>query len=316
MKSVKRYERGYSSAMSDALKSEFRQKFQRRSMGLGIFLTLSVQMSIYASLYVAYEAIGGRDWASVLILCGCLLFVARQMRYLENVVHFGSHNNLSSGRWNDLFVNWAAAYAVMQEIDGYRLFHRTHHAYFGADADPCRKRFSQFDQYQRGFKGPFELAGFIARNFPQYAFAYYREIGSSPRTLLLFGVWHAFVLTSLSLLISPMFCLFASGLLLGVFFVILPAVRFVAEVSEHDYVSDDSEYGCTFNNLSMLDKLLFHPGGDAYHVVHHLYPTVPWWAQAQAHRFLFENDFNYRIALHRTDFLQPVAPRLATEEAA
>ncbi|MGG1952766.1 fatty acid desaturase [Ralstonia solanacearum] len=46
------------------------------------------------------------------------------------------------------------------------------------------------------------------------------------------------------------------------------------------------EAHATFNNCSFLDKLIFHPAGDAYHLLHHLYPAIPWWRQGRRHRYL------------------------------
>ena len=58
----------------------------------------------------------------------------------------------------------------------------------------------------------------------------------------------------------------------------------------------------TFNNLSWLDLVLVHPAGDAWHALHHLFPTVSWWNQGAAHDYLMVHDSAYREGLHRLCF--------------
>ncbi len=86
-------------------------------------------------------------------------------------------------------------------------------------------------------------------------------------------------------------------------FFILPIVRSIAEVSEHDYDRHDTVIGTTYNNIGFWDHILFHPAGDAWHLVHHQHPMVPWWKQGSAHRYLYENDEIYRSGMHRKALL-------------
>ncbi len=107
--------------------------------------------------------------------------------------------------------------------------------------------------------------------------------------------------------VNPEFADFFYGRLLFAGLLVLPFLRLVAEWSEHDYAASNAEAQATFNNCSFLDKLIFHPAGDAYHLLHHLYPAIPWWRQGSAHRYLMAEDYNYRTLMHRADFFQRLA---------
>lgn len=85
-------------------------------------------------------------------------------------------------------------------------------------------------------------------------------------------------------------------------FIILPIIRSIAEYDEHNYTKNKNLFDTTFNNLSMIDFLIFHPAGDGYHIIHHLFPAIPWWNQRAAHFYLLKNDENYLKAVNRTKF--------------
>ncbi len=90
-------------------------------------------------------------------------------------------------------------------------------------------------------------------------------------------------------------------------FLALPFLRSIAELSEHDYELGTSVAETTFNNLGLLDHLLIHPAGDAWHSLHHLHPTVSWWKQRQAHNFLLKHDSAYRKVINRDNLVQNLA---------
>lgn len=127
------------------------------------------------------------------------------------------------------------------------------------------------------------------------------------RQLAFFVTWHFMATGILALAISPMVAVAITSVWMLSMFVILPVVRSIAEVGEHDYDRGTTEIETTFSNIGFWDHALFHPAGDAWHVLHHLYPTIPWWQQRQAHNFLISRDNAYRGALHRTSMIEGTA---------
>ena len=304
-----RYDRGYISMMSKDKKKEFRNKFISHSILKAIALNLLYLSSIYITIclfVVSFETLS----IPMRVLLGilCALFVVRQMRALENVVHFGSHHNFSKNKKiNDTLVNLFAAWPMLNSVETYREFHNRHHQLFGSDQDPCKIRFQRMGGSAVDTSNGLKLLKAVTGWLLAYIYDYYRDIGSSYRQLLLFTIWHLCALAVLTLLLSLEMAILIEAVWLVLMLIVLPIVRSIAEYAEHNYDTGKTEYDTTFNNLGIVDHLLLHPAGDAYHILHHLYPTVPWWNQAPAHRFLMRFDPVYRIALHRYEIMAELA---------
>jgi fatty acid desaturase len=224
------------------------------------------------------------------------------MRALENIVHFGSHHNLTSNKAiNDYIINLIAAWPLMQNIKQYRIFHTVHHGHFGADNDPCRIRLKSIGINLINLNSTFDVLKAIFLNFPKYIKEYYKEVASNKRQLFITAIWHLLICTILVVLVSLKFAIFYFFTWFIIMFTILPLIRSIAELSEHDYEKGESITETTYNNLKLWDHLLFHPAGDAYHILHHLYPSISWWNQKSAHRFLMLHDPAYQCLLHRNN---------------
>lgn len=229
------------------------------------------------------------------------LIIARQLRGLENIVHFGSHYNISRNKkLNDWFVNLFCAYPMMQDIASYRHFHLKHHNKYGSNEDPCKLRFNLFIKAKP--ESINSLISFTLKNLLSYFSAYYREIGLNLKGIMIFFSYNTIFLYINSIVFDIQFAflfLFMTNLS---FWFILPVLRSIAEYGEHDYDRGNTIFDTTFNNISLLDKLLFHPTGDGYHLVHHLYPSVTWWNQRKVNDFLCQKDKGYIHCLIRTRF--------------
>ena len=60
----------------------------------------------------------------------------------------------------------------------------------------------------------------------------------------------------------------------------------------------EREFSTTFNTVGVLNRLLFYPLGDAYHLPRHMFAIIPWWNQRKAHNFLMVSDPVYASGLH------------------
>jgi len=304
------YEQGYRAALSREEKQYFRQHYCQKSVLKGVFLTFLTLLSIYAAVGLFYSALHFEVPTYALVALGGvgLLFITRQMRALENIVHFGSHNNfVAKQSANDQMTNVLAAWPMLQDVKQYRLFHATHHGDYGSHDDPCKERLQRIGAGDIEITNNRQLIWAILLWMPAYVREFYAEVKSSSAQLVIFLGWHAAVAMIAGIFVSWGFAaLVLASWTIGMF-LILPFLRSVAEFSEHDYDLGDTVRETTFNNLGILDHLLLHPAGDAWHALHHLHPTVPWWKQGAAHRYLMENDAAYRDALHRDALFQDIA---------
>ncbi len=316
----KKYESGYTPGLTPEQKREFRAKFSEKSMWKGLAWTATYLASIYLAIGVTLFAVKSNDSVAinVTLVLGCVIFVARQIRALENIVHFGSHNNFSRHKKvNDLVTNLLAAWPVLQDVRQYRQFHMAHHGDYGSETDPCKARLESIGADARDVSTNFQLIRMILRWMPSYVREYYREVKSESGQLAIFFAWHFAACMAIGLCVSWHLALVAFATWMVVLFGVLPFLRSVAEFSEHDYERANNVKETTFNNLGFLDHLLLHPAGDAWHALHHLHPTVSWWKQGAAHRYLMKHDGAYRQGLHRDDFFQDItnlpAPKASGE---
>ncbi len=304
------YEQGYRSALTKLEKRRFRTEFCQKSAWKGISLTFFTAASIYFALWACFYVINGEiNWiVSVILMMVTLIFITRQMRALENIVHFGSHNNFFSRQSrNDLMTNALAAWPMLQDVRQYRKFHATHHGDYGSHDDPCKERLQRIGAGPIEINNNWQLIYAILLWMPAYVREFYNEVKSSNQQAAIFLIWHSVVIFSMGFVISWSLAAFCVGAWIVAMFGILPFLRSIAEFSEHDYELGNTVRETTFNNLGLLDHLLLHPAGDAWHALHHLHPTVPWWNQGAAHRFLMERDEAYRQAHHRDSLLQDIA---------
>ena len=285
-------------------------------MWKGLMWTAVYLLSIYAAIASAYFLTGQSDLAGLnaATVIACVVVVARQMRALENIVHFGSHNNFSRNKKiNDLATNLLAAWPVLQDVRQYREFHMAHHGDYGSHTDPCKARFESIGADSREVSTNYQLIKMIIRWMPSYVREFYREVKSDSGQLTIFLAWHGVTSAVIGLLISWHLAALTFVMWMFVLFGALPFLRSIAEFSEHDYERANSVCETTFNNLGLLDHILIHPAGDAWHALHHLHPTVSWWKQGAAHRYLMKHDGAYRQALHRDSLIQDItnlpAPR-------
>jgi fatty acid desaturase len=225
-------------------------------------------------------------WLATAGYVASLLMIARQQRVLELFVHDASHycwDRRNRSR-NDLVANILVGWPTMGTVESYRKFHAKHHAYYGSDVDPCKLRLM-------------EARGLIA-----YAMDWYRQIGSKGANLLMkWAGWHSLVfILPIELVVGG-----GTGLIawLAWWFVpmviVLPLLRRVAESEEHDYDCGNSELVTTYTNLGWLRVAFFHPANDAYHLVHHMWPSIPMRRHRQVHRFAVEHIPEYSAGLRR-----------------
>lgn len=234
-----------------------------------------------------------------------LLLVAREQRVLELLVHDASHRNWTRDRAkNDRVSLLVAGMPIASDVAAYWDSHRVHHHEYGSPRDPDWIRFFAAGRPDIG------KTWAAARWMLRYAIGYYRTIGSSPKVLARFFLWHAVAyMAPLSLFFGLTDAAIAwCAVWLVSMLTSLPILRAIAELEEHNYSAGATEFETTYTNLGLWHTLLIHPWFDEYHLIHHLYPGIPQFRHPEAHRLLIENDPGYRkLRIRRKILGEPLA---------
>jgi len=269
---------------------------QRPSTGATL-LALAGDWSLIALAAVVswttFSTLGFTFTSLAVYLVSCLVIGSRQ-KGLENIMHEGTHLNLSpKPSWNDRIALWCVGmwmtpgWTPAVERPGHVGAHHEHFGQKGSDFE--------FFGYQSLGLGRLPLESLVGSVWILlYTFlrtTRWRVHGVlasfGPRTaLLLLGV--LVVLYFLRLLV-PLLLYWV----LPYIFVYMP-MRFLGEVSEHMALGHSTEFGTTRNKLGWFQEYVMHPHGDGYHLVHHLYPRIPHQNLAQAHRLLMQDPV-YRL---------------------
>lgn len=305
---------------SSFLEEQIRRLRQTSPVKSGLFAGIYLTRLLAPWAAVIGSVAAGYVDAAPFLLIGSVLNTAICQRAFENLVHDASHYNMcrkssakpDNAKINDGMATVLVAAPVMQDIVAYRAIHDLHHKALGGEQDPCRKR--QVMQL-------FDKGGKISRfQILRYAASHLLELNlealqwENPRAWAAFVAWHVLVM------IAPAAFIVGIGpaIFLWILYwqipmtAILPMIRAVAERWEHNYAEvdhrdedDDVEGGdgnpqghggkashCgikTFSNLSVFDRFIFHPAGDAYHAAHHAYPYIPAYRMRRLHKLLMKH---------------------------
>jgi fatty acid desaturase len=285
------------------------------SLWLSVGAAVADALSILAVIGLHLQLTG---WVAAVLYPVALLFIARQLRSLEVLVHEGSHWNFTRHKHlNDRVVNVVAAYPVFQDVEKFRESHLVHHELLGHEHDPCRVRFFDLGWNELDRTSARRYLAAMVRKLWAYSASWWRLIGSNLPVLAAGVLWHllAFVLP-LALLISaggaggsgPAELLLRGAWVwlayVGVAFVlVLPPMRFIAEAAKHDYEKGTTTKTGTFSNIGPLHWML-HPHGDGFHLLHHLDPSIPHHRLKAVHGWLMENDPAYASGRTRHHVLE------------
>ncbi|MFC4334730.1 fatty acid desaturase [Salininema proteolyticum] len=230
--------------------------------------------------------------AAVAAALAAVLISARSLRGLENLLHEASHFNWANGSKarNDRPALLLAAVPAGSPITGYRESHYRHHQRFGTENDPDRRRYLELDLDHLDRSSTTAFLRGALRRFPAYQAGWIASTGAHLPALgglllyvgALLGLGYA--------LAGAVGAASAGVVLAAVYLVALPLIRFTAEASEHVYPGAESVFDATVSNLGPFQRLVLHPHGDGYHTVHHMWPSIPHFNTARAHRLLMEAD--------------------------
>ena len=219
-----------------------------------------------------------------------------------SVIHDASHRAISSNKWvNDgigtIGLVFLFPYAPMPIL---RWLHIQHHRFTNADNDP-----DWFTATSPRWQAPFRWAFFDG----YYMYYYFRYGGEFVTKFM--GVFLTYVVTALVILSAAIY--YGYGLevlvlwfiptrigllLIDIVFVILPHAPGIVKCEDNEYLATTMRMGWEW----LLTPIMVYQN---YHLIHHLYPTVPFY---KMHRVwhLKKDELNKHEVSYQTAFtLEP-----------
>lgn len=233
-----------------------------------------------------------------------LMLIGTRQRALATLLHEGAHGTLCASRWLGMAIGMVAGWTVLQSF--YRYWHShaaNHHPYLGdetRDPDainyvrqglydgPARSFFlRQLIPLALGLKAWTNLSNVLRDRLIPTNF---RSLSSPERTeyLLFLAFWIA-VVTALAWIGH-----LGTFVLLWVvpYLTVFQAVNWLIELAEHFPLTrlSSRDLDCTRNRYgSAVENFFTGMHGENWHLVHHLFPAVPFWHLATAHRILLQD---------------------------
>lgn len=235
-----------------------------------------------------------------------IFLIGSRMRGLENLLHEASHNHLAKNR----FLNkWVAmifcSFPIFNSLYAYTQSHLTHHRWLGdqhRDPDLIKYKMLKIDKLPstRHFLFTRVLKIIFLVNVPIYLFHNIKNFnfvkGTPFQEHLIKFIYYSLLITIISF-----FNLWKPFLIFWIvpFFSTFQFIRYLAEVSEHGGLyHNEEEINMTRNNLyHPVLRFFLYPHNDAYHLTHHLFPSVPHYNLRTLHEMLLERE-KYAEAHH------------------
>lgn len=245
-----------------------------------------------------------------------LLAIASRQHALLTFVHEGAHYRIAQNRrLNDFIANYLAAYPLLFSADWYRKHHGAHHQYLNTPQDPdvsrrigkkewvfpqTRETFfsATFTRLLKGGQEWITLSLMIARLLPWKGWkSMASDLRKNPGVGICYFILFVGLIASGHALV--ILCAWFFSLL-----VIMPVFSHIRSVSEHWALPWEHELSDARNILANPIELFFiAPHGVNYHLVHHLFPSVPFYNLKELHCHLLEYEFYKKHAHTNTSYL-------------
>lgn len=271
-------------------------------------LYLALDYGVVAAAIAAAELTG-----SPVVYALALVAIASRMRALNNLVHEASHKLLFKdprlNRWAGMLL---CAFPIGTSMHAYRRSHGRHHRLLGDPVyDPDRVRYRELGvehlpiprgrlvrrflrvlalveipKYLAGTLRPFVHTSETPRSETVALWAFWATVAA---VLTVTGTWLGF----LAYWVAPFFSAFQ-------------VLRYCSEISEHGGLYDNEDpLELARNNVPHpLLRPILYPHNDNLHLVHHLFPGIPHYRLAHAHRIL-QADPDYAGAHHCYGYFVP-----------
>lgn len=245
-------------------------------------------------------------WAVPVYLLAVLVIGAWTQNRLAVLIHDSSHYSLFKNRvLNELTSNWFVAFPSFEVIHNYRAGHWGHHRHVNDpenDPDLLRLQKHQPRHFPIG-RGRFLWEYCLLQLMPHKAISYLKgralyamipaknqerakniEVLPKPLFRTLRITYYVILCTALTMLgWWPHYIL----LWLVPMVTFYPVVLFLREIAHHGNYPDNGDFtNSRIYGGKWLEREIFFPFGEWNHVLHHMFPTVPWYRTHEAHAVL------------------------------
>jgi fatty acid desaturase len=232
-----------------------------------------------------------------------ILIIGSRQRALSNLSHDSAHFNLFRKKSvNDSISNIFCSLPMFETVGAYRKNHNQHHKHLGdLDKDPDSSAHLKY-----GYNDSLPWRGNPALNYSRLIFNRVTIVSSlfgslfslTKKDKIALALWWTFAVCFLVTLTTFKM----TAILVGCWFLAKLTsyhfVRIFAEFLDHSGLDNKDVISFTRNlpHKGLL-RFIFHPNCDTYHIVHHLYPSIPHYNMSEADKVL-EERVDYKYAHH------------------
>ncbi len=230
-----------------------------------------------------------------------LILIGSRQRALATLLHESAHRCLAKSKWINQFIGtYLSGYLILQEYNIYIDTHvRQHHGYLGNEEKDPDLQYHQAEglyqpMNQKAFLYQFILKPLLLLQSPSYVI-YLIKNRLNPNQ----KYRRQFMVMCVYWMLIVAVCCYAHvmNLLILLWFVPLMTTSAVFgwfnELSEHYPLSPEKKLDLELsrNRFShWFEHFLFNTHNEHFHLIHHLYPTIPFWNLSKAHSILLEDE--------------------------
>jgi fatty acid desaturase len=263
-----------------------------------------------AGVATEWLIIAGTMWICVLVpnpllWIAAIFLIGTRQHALGIMAHEGTHYLVSrSKRWNDLLANLLSAYPLTYSVEGYRTNHLEHHRWLETPRDPEQ---AAINEYPADWTFPMprsryalllfrDMVGLSIRQMFRLAGYIWAMPDGALRQKIYVALYHA-AFIALALLTGHILVYLLLWLVpLSTVAVMCFRIRTVAEHSavhpaalRYRLQHVDTLATTRTTVYGPIAKFLFGPHNMAYHLEHHLFPSVPVFNLKRLHEHLMRN---------------------------
>lgn len=229
-----------------------------------LIVTLGVVVAWFTAVLAHAAGILSTPAASVLSFCACYVALTP--------AHEAAHGNISGRRhkWLDAAVGWTAMFILLGPFPPFRELHLRHHAHTNHPVkDP--------DMWVSG-KGlclPFRFLTILPRYYWVYFFPPAGVASKLAQTRhYAIGFFFAYLLLVAGMALAGLFWTAILVMIVPAWLALSVLAVVFDWLPHHPHLSRDRYRNARVIPGAMLDMLLL---GQNFHLVHHIWPTVPWY---------------------------------------
>lgn len=283
--------------------------FRRSDAVLSLLKTHSKISPLKQLLWLAFDwaVILGAAWSSIysqntfIYLLSVAVIAGRQHALLV-IMHEASHYRISKHKgFNDFISDIFAAYPLLFVTSFYRQHHLAHHKYLNTDQDPDWVRKIKSDEW------------IFPKTHAQMAQIMLKQCLRSPLDWLMIS----YIVTKTGGFKKPLFWFGLLGAVtylnawtefslfwLVPMFTVFPVFQRIRSISEHFGLPNTHELNSSRNVVSSIyESAFFSPHDSNYHLLHHIFPSVPHYNLKNFDQELLRNEFYRKIAHRNSSFL-------------